>query len=288
MPPASQVLRHLPALFGDQWWVPASGRPQAAPAPSTTPLSPRPCGFSQGCRDNVGTGGGGHRLLLRWGERRAGLSSLVSLSVIQIDQRSKGPWGPGFKGRRGQNSLPQDFPGGSDGKESTRKAGDSDSIHGLGRSPGGGQGNPLQYSCLENPTDRGIWWASVHAVAKSRRGLTGQNYRDLLLSSEQPQAHSGSRMGGQAALNFLPPSLLPLPTLASSSLLPLCSLPPFLLHSDLHGLKPLRAWLWARSTESSMNGASPCCEAFQVELRTPIEQTNEHWALLRARLLLQS
>ena len=43
----------------------------------------------------------------------------------------------------------------------------SSSIYGLGRSPGGGNGNPLQYSCLENPMDRGAWWATVHWVAKS-------------------------------------------------------------------------------------------------------------------------
>ena len=44
---------------------------------------------------------------------------------------------------------------------------DVGSIPGLGRSPGGGHGNPLQYSCLENPMDRGAWWAMVHGVAKS-------------------------------------------------------------------------------------------------------------------------
>ena len=44
---------------------------------------------------------------------------------------------------------------------------DVGSIPGLGRSPGGGHGNPLQYSCLENPMDRGAWWATVHGVAKS-------------------------------------------------------------------------------------------------------------------------
>ena len=42
------------------------------------------------------------------------------------------------------------------------------SVRGLGRSPGGGHGNPLQYSCLENPMDRGAWEATVHGVAKSR------------------------------------------------------------------------------------------------------------------------
>ena len=50
--------------------------------------------------------------------------------------------------------------GGSDGKESTCNAGDPGLIPGSGTSPGGGNGNPLQYSCLENPRDRGAWWAS--------------------------------------------------------------------------------------------------------------------------------
>ena len=45
--------------------------------------------------------------------------------------------------------------------------GDSGSISGSGRSPGGEPGNPLQYSCLENPMDRGAWWATVHGVAES-------------------------------------------------------------------------------------------------------------------------
>ena len=50
-----------------------------------------------------------------------------------------------------------------------RDAGDSGLISGSRRSPGGGHGNPLQYSCLENPMDRGAWWAIVHGVAKSWR-----------------------------------------------------------------------------------------------------------------------
>ena len=56
---------------------------------------------------------------------------------------------------------------GSDGEECARSAGDLGSIPGLGRSPGGGHGNPLQYSCLENPVDRGAWRATVHGIAKS-------------------------------------------------------------------------------------------------------------------------
>ena len=61
-----------------------------------------------------------------------------------------------------------DFPGGSDGKASACNAGDPGSIPGLGRSPGEGNGNPLQYSCLENPLDKGAWLATVHGVAKSQ------------------------------------------------------------------------------------------------------------------------
>ena len=48
---------------------------------------------------------------------------------------------------------------------------DPGSIPGLGRSPGGGHGNPLQFSCLDNPVDRGAWRATVHGVAKSRTQL---------------------------------------------------------------------------------------------------------------------
>ena len=59
------------------------------------------------------------------------------------------------------------FPGGSDGKESTCNAGDLGSNPGSRRSLGGGHGNPLQYSWLENPMDRLTWWATVHGIAKS-------------------------------------------------------------------------------------------------------------------------
>ena len=51
--------------------------------------------------------------------------------------------------------------------ESAYMAGDPGSTLGLGRSPGEGNGKPLQYSCLENPMDEGAWWAAVHGVAKS-------------------------------------------------------------------------------------------------------------------------
>ena len=61
-----------------------------------------------------------------------------------------------------------DFPGGSDSKASVYNAEDPGSIPGMGRSPGEGNGNPLQYSCLENPMDGGVWLVTVHGVAKSR------------------------------------------------------------------------------------------------------------------------
>ena len=64
------------------------------------------------------------------------------------------------------------FPGSSDGKESVCNAGDLGSIPGLGRSPGEGNGNPFQYSCLESSMDRGAWRATVHGVAKSQTQLS--------------------------------------------------------------------------------------------------------------------
>ena len=64
------------------------------------------------------------------------------------------------------------FPGGSDGKESACIAGDLGLIPVLGRSPGKGNGNPLQHSCLENSMDKGAWRATVHGVAKSQTGLS--------------------------------------------------------------------------------------------------------------------
>ena len=61
----------------------------------------------------------------------------------------------------------QGFPGSSVSKESACSAGDPGSIPGLGRSPGEGNGNPLQYSCLKNLMDRGAWWAIVHGSQES-------------------------------------------------------------------------------------------------------------------------
>ena len=58
---------------------------------------------------------------------------------------------------------------------------DAGSIHGSGRSPGGGNGNPAQYSCLANPLDRGVRWAEVHRVTKSWTRLKGLSIRKSVL-----------------------------------------------------------------------------------------------------------
>ena len=73
--------------------------------------------------------------------------------------------------RFGDDVIIKVFHCGSAGKESACDAGDLGSIPGLGRSPGEGSGNPIQCSCLENPIDRGAWWATVHGVAKSWKEL---------------------------------------------------------------------------------------------------------------------
>ena len=71
-----------------------------------------------------------------------------------------------------QSNSGVDFPGGSGVKASACNAEDLGLIPGLGLSPGEGNGNPLQYSCLENPMDGGAWWATVHGIAKSRTRLS--------------------------------------------------------------------------------------------------------------------
>ena len=70
------------------------------------------------------------------------------------------------------------IPGGSEAKVSACNMGDLGSIPGSGRSSGEGNGNPLQYSCLEDPMDGGAWWAIVHGVTKSRTHLS--DFRSLI------------------------------------------------------------------------------------------------------------
>ena len=87
-----------------------------------------------------------------------------------------GAQGPLSLNRMLPPSIGSDFPGGSDGKESTSNAGDPGSTPVSRRSPGEGNGTPLQCSCLENPMDGGAWWATVHGVAKSWTRLSDFTY----------------------------------------------------------------------------------------------------------------
>ena len=75
----------------------------------------------------------------------------------------------------------QGFCGGSEGKESACNAEDLSSIPGSGRSPGEESGNPLQYSCLENPMDGGAWRATAHRVAKSQTRLSDFTFTLILM-----------------------------------------------------------------------------------------------------------
>ena len=70
-------------------------------------------------------------------------------------------------------------PGGSEGKESACNVGDLGSIPGLGRSPGEGNGNPLQYCCLENPNGQKTWWATVHMITMSWTRLSNFSFLNV-------------------------------------------------------------------------------------------------------------
>ena len=97
------------------------------------------------------------------------------------------------------------FPGGSEGEDSTYKVGDLGSIPGSGRPPGEGNGNPLQYCCLENPMDRGAWRATAHGVAKSQTGLSTHALVGTVvkLSGEQEGFRGSVAVSLPAASSFL-------------------------------------------------------------------------------------
>ena len=113
------------------------------------------------------------------------------------------------------------FPGDSFSKESISNAGDPGWISGSGRSPGGGHDNPLQCSCLENPTDGGAWRATVHGVTKSRTRLRDSHSYALsavpgllqegLLADQTPAALCcGWPVGASFGVTLVPPLIAPL------------------------------------------------------------------------------
>ena len=122
----------------------------------------------------------------------------------------------------GKASTPLPSPGGSDGKESACNAGDPGSIPGPGGYPGGGNGNPLQDSCLGNPMDRGAWWATVH---ESHRELDTTEQLALPLPSQVPRVLWSSPWGlfSDLQTHLFPPTagLCPCPEVASVGSLPL-------------------------------------------------------------------
>ena len=91
------------------------------------------------------------------------------MDVLELDKSGVAGQNPEIRGRK---SWTGGFPGDSDGKASACNAGDLGSFSGSGKSPGEGDGNPLQYSCLENFMGRGAWQATVHGIAKSRTWLS--------------------------------------------------------------------------------------------------------------------
>ena len=99
------------------------------------------------------------------------------------------------------------FPGGSEGKVSAYDVGDLGQIPGLGRSSGEGNGNPLQYSCLENPMDREAWQATVHGVAKSRTRLS-----DFTSLHQEAVSHDNTYSSHHSYSQPLVPSLLKIAT----------------------------------------------------------------------------
>ena len=94
--------------------------------------------------------------------------------------------------------------GGSDGKESACIVGDLGSIPGWGRSPGEGNGNLLQYSCLENSVDRGAWRATVHGVSKSRTHWKAVSFPEIQSPSARPVCPRPEiRQKGSPCVSFL-------------------------------------------------------------------------------------
>ena len=104
---------------------------------------------------------------LAWGGQSTGDSALASFLPKKFQGWSPSEWTGWISLVENIWGLPQWF----SSKESTCNSGHSGSVPGLGRSTGGGQSNPLLYSCLENPMARGAWWATVHRVAKSQTWL---------------------------------------------------------------------------------------------------------------------
>ena len=97
------------------------------------------------------------------------------------------------------------FPGGSVVKNPPANAGEVGLIPGMGRSSGGGHGNPLQYSCLKNPMDKGAWWPTVHGVTKNPTRLSGFHFHYVLGSVLEIGETAESKSDSFSFLEILEP-----------------------------------------------------------------------------------
>ena len=112
-------------------------------------------------------------ILSAWARgQNQGVIGLIPLEGCEAESIPGSPLISGSCGRPLGFWKLENFPGGSDGKESACNVGDPGLNPGWGRSSGEGNGNPLQYSCLENPMDRGAWQVTVHGVSKSQARLS--------------------------------------------------------------------------------------------------------------------
>ena len=171
--PGGLVVTNPPASAGDTGSIPGSGRSPGGG--NGNPLQHSCLGDPM---DRRAWWAAVHEVTENGIQRSTHSAGLVPMSLLET---TPGRWrGPGLPadGLALSPPLPTHrpphlhlgnlcFPGGSDGKESACHAGDLGLIPGLGRSPGEGNGNPLQCSCLENSMNRGAWWATVHGVTKS-------------------------------------------------------------------------------------------------------------------------
>ena len=92
-----------------------------------------------------------------------------------------------FKENNGWFYYSEGSPNGSYGKDSACNAGDQDSVAGLGRSPGEGNGNPLQYSCLENGTDREVWWIQSTGSQRVRHNWASKTHTYIIQKQVSPK-----------------------------------------------------------------------------------------------------
>ena len=105
---------------------------------------------------------------VNWNLPKGGISILGYSTILRL------PFAMGrILSKIVEDHLAEGFLGGSGNKGYACTSGDPGSIPGLGKCPGGGHGNPRQYSGLENPMDKGAWWATIHGVAQSQTRLSG-------------------------------------------------------------------------------------------------------------------